>query len=927
MSEDPEEKISFSTSPQHDSLIQAIFSASSDAIIVVGGNHLIQQFSPAAENIFGLSQDQVLKSSFLSLVAQSSCDSLISLFHQAQSPSLPAKINGRTTCVRSSGETFPAEITISAIQNSHNHDLLVVLRDVSEKISTDRALEDSKNALSEAQSIANICSYEFNPLTNLINWSKTASSILGIAPEEDISHLEFWHFVHPEDQEMVKDMWSMAIDFQSSLNSDYRIIRPDGTECFVQGTVRPLFSPDGQLSAVVGIIQDITNRKRIEQSLFTANEEAKQAAKKAQDMAVLAEQANLAKSAFLASMSHEIRTPLNAIIGLTSLLLDANLNPKQQDLIETIRVSGETLLSIINDILDFSKIEAGKMDLETQPFSLFECLETALDLLAPKASEKGLELCYFLHGSVPEYIIGDVTRLRQIIVNLLSNAVKFTSQGEIYIQVHCKPVPISELYEYHIIVRDTGIGIPPDRINRLFQSFSQVDASTTRKYGGTGLGLAISKRLAEMMGGTIWVKSKPEKGSNFHVVIRVPLAAPPAVSAEVTLPQKRALILHPNRVVQASIASMVRAKGILSIPFSDVDKALLHCSAQPMDLALIDSGIRRPVQQMVSQFSHHIPSDRIFILSPLGANLPGEIPQDQILTKPFKPDQFLEKLEKEKNLSQKRSHEEQVKLGEKHPLHILLTEDNLVNQKVATLMLDRLGYRIDIASNGFEAIQSVQRQAYDLIFMDIQMPEMDGVEATKHIRETLAAASQPYIIAMTANAMEGDRESYLAAGMNDYVSKPIRIPQLIKAIQNCIDFLSANAPPLPADSTQDTPEFSLSSAPAINLSRYSAYWQNIGDDPAEIMPDLIAAFEVEGPQLVEKLTRAIHTQIPADARKAASGLKNAASAFGAERLAGLCDELGKDSVLADLDKSLAAADELSSELHRLLSELPILLKT
>jgi CheY-like chemotaxis protein len=610
------------------------------------------------------------------------------------------------------------------------------------------------------------------------------------------------------------------------------------------------------------------------------------------------------------------------------------------------------LLGIINDILDFSKIEAGRMDLEGAPFDLRECVESALELVAPKASEKDLELAYLMEPLVPAAIVGDVTRLRQILVNLLGNAVKFTECGEVVVTLTKvshdplgtaqdttemastdRPLPEQDMLAQvppppvflHFCVRDTGLGIPPDRIDRLFQSFSQVDSSTTRKYGGTGLGLAISRRLVELMGGRMWVESAgiPGQGSTFHFTIQaLPVSLSPRPHTFTEKPDlrgRRVLIVDDNATNRRIFGLQTQGWGMVPSDTNSPAEALAWLrQGKVYDVALIDRQMPdMDGLELASEIKQLWPELPLILVSSLSQRECGSETEcfAATLLKPVRAAHLYDTLadvlaieeRREKGRQQTAPSEFDKKLGERLPLKILVAEDHVVNQKLALLMLTRLGYRADVAANGLEVLETLARRPYDVVLMDMQMPEMDGIEATREICRLWSAGSRPHIIAMTANVTKEDREACFDAGMDDFLSKPIRVEELVSALRR-------SRPASGPKQNADQPGISVGlSGSAVSETVPQELTGSVLDQAAldillalvdgdqELLGELIDSFLEETPQLLAKLRLHLNENDAAGLQQAAHPLKSSSKDFGATRLSDLArqlEELGKAGTIS-----------------------------
>jgi signal transduction histidine kinase/DNA-binding response OmpR family regulator len=670
------------------------------------------------------------------------------------------------------------------------------------------------------------------------------------------------------------------------------------------------------------------------------------------------------KSEFVANMSHELLTPMNAVLGMTSLLQQTQLNPQQQEFVATIHQSGGILLQMINDILDFSKLEAGQLQLANQPLDLRQCIEESMDLVAMNAAQKGLDLAYQIDEQTSTHIFGDYARLRQILVNLLTNAVKFTKQGEVVIsvssvdlgnwsvahsQTESQLFPSQRYEEIHFSIKDTGIGIPEDKINQLFRSFSQLDGSNLREYGGLGLGLAICKRLIQRMNGRLWVESELGIGSTFSFTIASEVldnTFDAVNQLQPALQGKRLLIVDPHQFNRQMLRGQTAKWGMIVTEMATgIEARELIQQGEPFDVAFVAMQMPQMDGLSLARLIHqekHLPHLKIVMMSAIGC--PVKLPDSDVascLSKPIKLSQLYQvMMDLFVSLPALNSREQSEtpgtdKLADRLPLRILVAEDNVVNQKVALRILSTLGYQADVAKNGLEAIAALEQKPYDLVLMDVQMPKMDGLQATRQICQQwaedkthdYATKKKPWIIAVTAGGTGGDRDKCLAAGMDDYLKKPINIELLKNALEqlnNCgkvKDKIKLNnngkeelflVPKIVSDRSKT----SWKSDEVVSVD-----WQLLESLRSELSPDgdrnllgeILDLFLEDTPSLLATIREAIKTEDAAMLRYAAHSLKGSASNLGIRKMYYLCFTLQELGIQGFFLKAAEAFAELEAE--------------
>jgi PAS domain S-box-containing protein len=865
--------------------VESLVEINPTAIVTVDRHGNVTSWNLAAEELFGYSRDEAIGRNLDDLVVgQGDLRREAVRYDQVLRA---GRFHTVTQRARRDGTLADVElIVVPVIEEGEPTGYLVIYHDISQ-------LQRQKQYYQSLLEVSPTAIVTVDPDHKVTSWNPAAEKLFGYSREEAIgqdvdSLVANTEAVHDEAVRLNRQTEAGEVRLTT------RRTRKDGSLVDVDVRAAPIRVGD-QMVGLYALYHDISELQR-------AREQA--------------ESATQAKSAFLAMMSHEIRTPMNAVIGMAGLLVDTDLTPEQRSYAEVIRSSGDALMAIIDDILDFSKIEAGRLELERRPFDLRSCVESSLELVAASASGKGLELAYLFDQGLPGAIVGDATRLRQILINLLNNAIKFTDTGEVVVSVDGEALESGEEvgreYKLHFAVRDSGIGIPEDQLSRLFESFSQVDASTTRRYGGTGLGLAISKRLSELMGGTIWVESQMGEGSTFHFTIQAEqatgLAPADQQGAPPQLHGRRVLIVDDNATNRHILVRQAESWGMLARDTAHPTQALEWIrQGDPVDLAILDmqmpemDGVTLAEEIRRYRDARELP---LVLLTSLGPReeLRGGVEFAASLTKPIRPSQLYDTLMSVFGATlagvQAPTRASPVeRLAERVPLRILVAEDNVVNQQLALLLLKKLGYRADVAADGLEVLQALEREPYDVVLMDVQMPKMDGLEATRRIHQRWPEGRRPHVIAATANAMQGEREACLAAGMDDYLSKPIRMEELAAVLRRCRPHL---APPPPAAAresdvgAQTPPEHESQGQPrsagVLHPPALERLMETIGDDRS-LLTALIDTFLSDVPRLVEGARRGLQQGQADEVRRAAHTLKSNGATFGATSLSELSREL------------------------------------
>jgi two-component system sensor histidine kinase/response regulator len=818
------------------------------------------------------------------------------------------------------GETRYVEVMKSPVRDAHGAiiGVQVIFWDVTERKQAESALEQERYLLHALMDNLPHNIYFKDAQSRFLRINKAMAGCFGLREAADaLGKTDADFFTDEHARQALADEREILRSGRPLLDKEEKETWPDGHVTWVSTSKIPLRSPEGEIVGTFGISRDITERRHAQEQL--------QAAKAA------AEVANQAKSEFLATMSHEIRTPMNGIIGMLDLLLNTQPTAQQRGYLNLAGQSAETLLRLLNDILDFSKIEAGKLELESVDFALRDTLGDTLRTLARRASEKGLELTYHIPPDLPDGLVGDPGRLCQILVNLVGNAIKFTEQGEIVVAVKMES-RVEDRVRLHFAVTDTGPGVPLEKQGIIFEAFRQADSSMSRRYGGTGLGLAIASHLVELMDGRMWVESQMGRGSTFHFTVPMSLSkgssVRPAARLE-TLQDMRVLVVDDNETNRLILAEMLSSWHMKPTTVADGREALTEMTratndGEPFRLALLDGLMPRMDGFALAEQIRRTPAlgETALIMLSSAGNLADStrchaLGIDHCLIKPVKQSELLDSIVATLGVA---TTEElppqatgQARRDHISPLRILLAEDGLVNQKVAVSLLGQRGHRVTVANNGREALAALDHQSFDIILMDVQMPAMDGFEATARIRQKEEGTGlHTPIIAMTAHAMKGDRERCLAAGMDGYLAKPIRAKDLYATVEAIV--AGTRGPQSQVCGTAQDQE--------------TIDWDQVLEQTGgslETLRELVALFAVECPKLMRRMRDAITNNAPSELQQAAHTLKGSLQIFGVTRPAAAAfrlETLGRDGDLTGAEEAWSALVTEIDGLMPMLTKVP-----